>query len=81
MEDPSWKMLKLSLERPYKDDNSEPIPVLQDIAADGQYIYEPYVAGSNLGRADSLFLQQGNIITATRRETAPYICRERRRIF
>ncbi|KAF8351407.1 subunit 17 of mediator complex-domain-containing protein [Amanita rubescens] len=41
MEEPSWKMLKLSLERPYKDDNDDPIPVLSDIAADGQYIYEP----------------------------------------
>ena len=81
MEDPSWKMLKLSLERPYKDDNGEPIPVLSDIGADGQYIYEPYVAGSNLGRVNSLFLQQGNINTTTGREVAPNICRERRRIF
>lgn len=43
MEDLSWKNLKLALERPYKDDNGDEIPVLFDISPDGQHIYEPYV--------------------------------------
>lgn len=42
MEEPPWKKLKLSLERPYKDDDGEPIPVLLDIT-DGQHVFEPYV--------------------------------------
>ncbi|KAF8238727.1 hypothetical protein L208DRAFT_1421005 [Tricholoma matsutake] len=41
MEDLSWKNLKLALERPYKDDNGDEIPVLFDISPDGQHIYEP----------------------------------------
>lgn len=36
-----WKQLQLSLERPYKDDNRERIPVLEDITPQGQFIYEP----------------------------------------
>lgn len=36
--------LRLSLERPYKDSSGEYIPVLLDIDADGQQIYEPSVA-------------------------------------
>ena len=42
-EEPPWKKIKLSLERPYKDDDGLPIPVLLDITADGQHVYEPYV--------------------------------------
>ncbi|KAF5363246.1 hypothetical protein D9756_000427 [Leucocoprinus leucothites] len=38
--EPSWKQLKLPLERPYKDDHGNPIPVVEDITPDGQYIYE-----------------------------------------
>ncbi|KAI0349426.1 hypothetical protein OH77DRAFT_1580604 [Trametes cingulata] len=41
MEEPPWKKLKLSLERPYKDDNGEPLPELLDISPDGQHIYRP----------------------------------------
>ncbi|KAI0638177.1 subunit 17 of mediator complex-domain-containing protein [Trametes polyzona] len=41
MEEPPWKKLKLSLERPYKDDNGEPLPELLDITPDGQHIYRP----------------------------------------
>lgn len=41
MDDPAWKKLKLSLERPYKDDNGKPIPTLLDITPEGQHIYEP----------------------------------------
>ncbi|KAI0719565.1 subunit 17 of mediator complex-domain-containing protein [Cerioporus squamosus] len=40
-QEPPWKKLKLSLERPYKDDNGEPIPELLDITPDGQHIYRP----------------------------------------
>ncbi|KAI0375628.1 hypothetical protein BV20DRAFT_984465 [Pilatotrama ljubarskyi] len=41
MEEPPWKKLKLSLERPYKDDNGELLPELLDITPDGQHIYRP----------------------------------------
>jgi hypothetical protein len=43
MEDPPWKKIKLSLERPYKYDDGELIPVLQDITPEGIHINEPYV--------------------------------------
>ena len=39
--EPPFKRLKLSLERPYKDDNGEPIPVLQNITQEGVHEYEP----------------------------------------
>ena len=38
--DPSWKKLKLSFERPYKDDQGDIIPVLLDITPEGQHVYE-----------------------------------------
>ncbi|KAI0832410.1 subunit 17 of mediator complex-domain-containing protein [Trametes gibbosa] len=41
MEEPPWKKLKLSLERPYKDDTGELVPELLDITPDGQHIYRP----------------------------------------
>lgn len=41
VEEPPWKKLKLSLERPYKDDNGEPLPELLDITPEGQHIYRP----------------------------------------
>lgn len=41
MDEPPWKKLKLSLERPYKNDSGDPIPVLLDITPDGP-IYEVY---------------------------------------
>ena len=43
MDEPSWKKFKLSLERPYKNDNGEYLPVLLDITTQGEHIYEPYV--------------------------------------
>ena len=43
MDEPHWKRLQLSLERPYKDDDGQPIPVLLDITPEGRHIYEPYV--------------------------------------
>jgi hypothetical protein len=36
--------LKLSLERPYKDDQGRSIPAVLDIATDGRHIYEPCVS-------------------------------------
>jgi len=36
----SWKQLTLSLERPYRDDHGNLIPVVEDITPDGQYIHE-----------------------------------------
>ena len=40
---PSWKKLQLSLERPYKDDDGLPLPVVLDILPDGEHIWEPCV--------------------------------------
>jgi mediator of RNA polymerase II transcription subunit 17 len=44
MDDSPWKKIKLSLERPYKNDRGEYLPVLLDITPDGEHIYEPFVA-------------------------------------
>ncbi|KIP10399.1 hypothetical protein PHLGIDRAFT_65771 [Phlebiopsis gigantea 11061_1 CR5-6] len=41
MDEPEWKKLKLPLERPYKDDDGKPLPVLFDIAPDGTQTFEP----------------------------------------
>lgn len=40
MEERDWKKTKLSLERPYKDDRGERIPVLLDITPDGEQVFE-----------------------------------------
>ncbi|KIK48933.1 hypothetical protein CY34DRAFT_518618 [Suillus luteus UH-Slu-Lm8-n1] len=61
MEQPSWKKTKLSLERPYKDDAGERIPVLLDIAPDGAQAFEPpqdptKLLGENLRR---IFTERG----------------------
>ncbi|EIN10368.1 hypothetical protein PUNSTDRAFT_65442 [Punctularia strigosozonata HHB-11173 SS5] len=61
MDESSWKDLRLSLERPWKDDDGEHIPVLYDITPDGQQIYEPRddpatVLGKNLRR---IFVERG----------------------
>lgn len=40
-EEQEWRQIRLSLERPYKDDNGQPISTLLDITPDGQFIYEP----------------------------------------
>ncbi|KAG1833319.1 subunit 17 of mediator complex-domain-containing protein [Suillus variegatus] len=61
MEQPSWKKTKLSLERPYKDDKGERIPVLLDIAPDGVQVFEPQqdptkLLGENLRR---IFIERG----------------------
>jgi mediator of RNA polymerase II transcription subunit 17 len=42
-EEPPWKKIKLSLERPYRSDDGEHIPVLLDITHEGTHINEPYV--------------------------------------
>ncbi|KAG2042791.1 subunit 17 of mediator complex-domain-containing protein [Suillus americanus] len=61
MEQPSWKKTKLSLERPYKDDKGERIPVLLDITPDGVQVFEPpqdpiKLLGENLRR---IFIERG----------------------
>ncbi|KAF9821151.1 hypothetical protein IEO21_00759 [Rhodonia placenta] len=61
MEGPPWKKLRLSLERPYKDDDGLPIPVLLDITPEGQHVYEPKEdpianVGENLRK---IFLERG----------------------
>lgn len=40
-QDQEWRRTKLSLERPYKDDEGNLIPALLDITLDGQFVYEP----------------------------------------
>ncbi|KAI0081763.1 hypothetical protein K474DRAFT_1635087 [Panus rudis PR-1116 ss-1] len=62
MEEPGWKKLKLSLEKPYRDDNGNPIPVLYDITPEGQQIFEERgdltaKIGKNLHR---IFLERGH---------------------
>lgn len=42
-DEPQWNLLKLALERPYKDEKGEKIPVLFDIEPDGKFIFEPSV--------------------------------------
>ncbi|KAG1752739.1 subunit 17 of mediator complex-domain-containing protein [Suillus paluster] len=61
MEEPSWKKTKLSLERPYKDDKGESIPVLLDITPDGVQVFESpqdhtKLLGENLRR---IFIERG----------------------
>ncbi|KDQ29410.1 hypothetical protein PLEOSDRAFT_1039855 [Pleurotus ostreatus PC15] len=61
MQQSTWRDLKLSLERPYKNDNGEPIPTLLDITPEGEFIYESYdppskALGENLKR---VFLERG----------------------
>lgn len=41
-EEPAWRKLKLTLERPYVDDQGNPIRQLLDVTSEGQQIYEPY---------------------------------------
>jgi mediator of RNA polymerase II transcription subunit 17 len=40
--EPAWRKLKLTLERPYTDDQGNPIRQLLDVTPEGQQIYEPY---------------------------------------
>ncbi|KAG6917901.1 hypothetical protein DXG01_000510 [Tephrocybe rancida] len=61
MDEPSFKQIKLSLERPYKDDNGARIPVLWDISPEGEHIYEKKenptkTLGDNLRR---IFIERG----------------------
>ena len=41
-DEPAWRKLKLTLERPYADDQGNPIRQLLDVTPEGQQIYEPY---------------------------------------
>ncbi|KAG6902224.1 hypothetical protein C0995_002856 [Termitomyces sp. Mi166 len=61
MDNHSFEQIKLSLERPYKDDNGDRIPVLFDITPEGQQIYEKKensikALGNNLRR---IFIERG----------------------
>ena len=40
-DEPEWRKLKLTLERPHTDDQGNPIRQLLDVTPDGQQIYEP----------------------------------------
>ncbi|KIJ70515.1 hypothetical protein HYDPIDRAFT_172315 [Hydnomerulius pinastri MD-312] len=60
-DEPEWKKTKLSLERPYKDDQGEHIPVLLDITPEGEQVFESpensaAVLGENLRR---IFIERG----------------------
>lgn len=41
-DEPAWRKLKLTLERPYKDDQGNIIRQLLDVTPEGQQVYEPY---------------------------------------
>lgn len=45
-DEPFWKKISLSLERPYKDDHGDSLPILLDITPEGERIYEPSVLQS-----------------------------------
>ncbi|KAH9951596.1 subunit 17 of mediator complex-domain-containing protein [Amylocystis lapponica] len=65
------KKFRLSLERPYKRDNGEPIPTLLDITPDGQHIYEvkedaSTIAGQNLRR---IFAERGADFFESRKQS------------
>lgn len=47
-DEPAWRKLKLTLERPYKDDQGNAIRQLLDVTPEGQQIYEPYAPLSPL---------------------------------
>lgn len=47
MDEPLYKKIKLALERPYKDEDGIPIPVLLDINPDGEHIYESSASRSS----------------------------------
>ena len=47
-DEPAWRKLKLTLERPYTDDQGNPIRQLLDVTPEGQQIYEPYARTSLL---------------------------------
>ncbi|TFK89819.1 hypothetical protein K466DRAFT_597460 [Polyporus arcularius HHB13444] len=77
-QEPPWKKLKLSLERPYKDDSGEPIPELLDITPDGQHIYRPRedptaAVGTKLRR---IFLERGLDFFDAEKGTRTSIARE-----
>ncbi|KAG6816925.1 hypothetical protein H0H87_001627 [Tephrocybe sp. NHM501043] len=62
MQEPSFKQIKLSLERPYKDDNGAHILTLLDITPEGEHIHEQKesstkLLGENLRR---IFIERGS---------------------
>ncbi|KAG6837433.1 hypothetical protein H0H93_009527 [Arthromyces matolae] len=62
MDEPSFKQIKLSLERPYKDDDGSLIPILFDITPEGQQIFDKKESptktlGDNLRR---IFIERGS---------------------
>lgn len=57
----AWRNTKLSLERPYKDDDENLIQTLLDITPDGQFKYEPILdQETKLGeRFRRIFIERG----------------------
>lgn len=83
MQQNTWRDLKLSLERPYKNDNGEPIPTLLDITPEGEFIYESYVNPFPCNGSIILihpFMQQGSPVESPRRELEEGIPRTRVRL-
>jgi len=59
-DEPSWRKLKLTLERPYTDDQGSPIRQLLDVTPEGQQIYEPYAPILYFSTATSLHHPQSS---------------------
>ncbi|KAF8897582.1 subunit 17 of mediator complex-domain-containing protein [Infundibulicybe gibba] len=60
MEQPEWRNLKLLLERPYKNDNGDSIPVLFDLTPEGQQVNEPGKSDNALGeQLRRIFIERG----------------------
>ena len=62
-DEPTWRKLKLTLERPYTDDQGNPIRQLLDVTPEGQQIYEPY--------ASILHFSDGYLLTSSPRAPDP----------
>ena len=58
-DEPAWRKLKLTLERPYTDDQGNPIRQLLDVTPEGQQIYEPYARTLTLQRLPAHTIPQG----------------------
>lgn len=73
--EPAWRKLKLTLERPYTDDQGNPVHQLLDVTPEGQQIYEPY--------ARRYLLYDGHRLTPSRRAPDPnkQLAEDIRRVF
>lgn len=56
-DEPAWRKLKLTLERPHRDDQGNVNRQLLDVTPEGQQIYEPYAYVSYFLFNDRLFIR------------------------